>query len=320
MWDTVRLVTNIELSRAKLGRDWRESITRKVDADGQLVELSTLILNRREPPSQLIYSPLSGALKVETSLPKMLYGENVSLLAPDDVPRALDELSNRISDLVGTPIPHCGTWEMRGRLDAVFAWQVGKKVDDYLHALAQMSLPRHRAEFIDHAKTVYFKSARRWLRSYDKYAESKLPQAKGVLRFEVEMRQGKTEMRRYANTQDFRAREILTWKNARAILAHWLGQLGAGLMIRDDARLFGLLLEQFGNTRAIRLLGYANATRLFGRDGLLARRFNRGYLWRYAREIRAAGAALAVSQSGLLPALLLPSESDYNGEHGRIRM
>lgn len=322
MWDTVKLaVPDLELDPDQLspGLGWKKSVTTGMDAEGVLQEKVVYRLAREnEHPPYLTYSPRSGSLTVETSLPKILFEENVTMLSPSDVPRALDELSNRVESLVGAPIPHCKDWTLRGRADAVFSWNVGQeRVPDYLHALSQLHLARHRTDYVDHAKTVYWKTARRWIRSYDKYAECKLPEAKGNLRFEVEMKRAKSELQTMANVKEgAKAGEVLNWQTARSILAHWLEMLGTDLVVPDDERLLALLCKKCGPTKAIRLIGFVFASRMYGREELLGRGFKRDYVWRNVREIKAAGANAAMAKRGVLPGLSLPKR--YDGTPGRV--
>jgi hypothetical protein len=181
-----------------------------------------------------------------------------------------------------------------------------------------MQLARHHTDYVDNAKTVYWKTARRWLRSYDKYEETHLPQARGILRFEVEMKRAKSEMQKVAGVkEDATVGEMLNWENAERVLSYWLDRLGTDLCVRDDERLFGLLVEKCGRTRAIRLMGFIFASRLYGRDELTAQGFKRDYLWRNSKAINSVGASVASTKSGLLPGLMLPEK--YDGRPGSVK-
>lgn len=307
MFDTVRFARDsLDLSV----RGWRK---REMSDDG--VSRVTFQAKREGLP-YLVYVPKNGTLIFESSLPNARFGENVSMLAPGDVPRVLDDLSNRVADAVGAPIPHCGDWFVRGRLDACYSWNAGARVNDYLTALGQTPLPRHR--LCRDGSTVYWKSMRRWIRAYDKGDESKLPTARGLLRIEIQMRRPKGELSKLG-VQSVRARDVLNWQTARQVLSRYLDPLGAtNLMVTDQARLFSLLLARYSPARATRLWGFALAMRQYGRDGLVARGFKRGYLWRSVNDIDALGVSFAMSESGILPPLRLPTDAEYTGAPGVI--
>lgn len=323
MFDTVRLgIEGIELDTDKLKkRGWSWVTFGQTDAEGVATEKTIFSPPEVDYPHYLRYLPLSGTLKLETSLPKVCFGgENFRLLAPGDVCRALDDLSNRVSDLTGADIPHCGDWDIRGRCDAVFSWDTtwgGKiHVADYLHAFKSVELPRHYSQAVDREATLYWRNRQRVIRLYDKEKESGVKAARGLLRFEVQLNHAKKELSDVARVPSIKARDALTWQAARSVLQNYLDGLGADLVVTDDEQLFQLLRERCKNTKAIRLIGFVFVSRMYSRDELLEQGYKRNWLWRNAREINRAGASVGASKSGLLPPLTLPRE--YNGAVGRL--
>jgi hypothetical protein len=123
LFDTIRLGTeDVTLDIGRLRKSgFVKMSSEKVDAEGVITESVLFrLLRADESPSFLQYFPTSGNVALETSLPKVWFGgQNVSMLSPEDVSPALDELSNRVADLVGD-VPHCGLWDIRGRVDPVF--------------------------------------------------------------------------------------------------------------------------------------------------------------------------------------------------------
>jgi hypothetical protein len=268
---------------------------------------------RDKSPHYLTYSPASGELKVETSLPKMLYDDNVELLKDEDIPRVLDELSNHVGDLFGD-IPHAGEWQVRGRIDAVFGWKAfwdGEcHVGDYLHALKSLELPHHYSQSVDSASTLYWRNKRRVIRLYDKEKETGLEKARGILRLEVQANRAKSELENTAGVQSTKAQDVLKWDVAKAILNHYLDKLGADLVVTDEEKAFRLMIKHYGYTRTRRLLGVIHAHRIFSRDELVSMGASRITVWRDVREINRAGLSVATSESGLLPPLTLPENYD----------
>jgi hypothetical protein len=324
VFDTVRLgVAGLDTDIGMLKRRGWEQITRTRNVQGEDCDTVQLVsLRRDESPHYLSYSPEShntwGELKVETSLPKMLYDDNVELLRDEDMPAVLDELSNRVSDAFGD-IPHVGEWNVRGRFDAVFGWDAKgdgcNHVPDYLHAFKSLELPRHYSQSVDRESTLYWRNKSRVIRMYDKEAESKLDKACGTLRFEVQSNRAKSELKR-SGVESLKVQDVLTWDNAKAILESYLGKLGADLVVTDEEKAFRTMVGELGYPKARRLLGTIHAHRIFSRDELENMGASRKTLWREVREINNIGLSVATSESGLLPPLTLPEK--YDGSPVRL--
>lgn len=315
MFDTVRLNTvgsYKDISQLKK-RGW-EQITRTRSIQGKEFNKVQLVLKRSESPHYLSYSPDPwGELKVETSLPKILYGDNVELLRDEDIPNVLDELSNRIADSFGD-IPHVGEWRVHGRIDAVFEWNAiwdnENHVVDYLHAFKSLELPRHYSQSVDRESTLYWRNKSRVIRMYDKEAEAKVDKACGILRFEVQSNRASSELKGVAEVESTKAKDVLTWNNAKAILERYLDRLGTDLVVTDEEKAFRLMIKHFGYTKSRRLLGVIHAHRIFSRDELENMGASRITLWRDIREVNSIRLSVATNESGLLPPLTLPEKYD----------
>jgi hypothetical protein len=321
VFDTVRLgVAGLDADIGMLKRLGWEQITRTRNVGGKDVDTVQLVsLRRDESPHYLSYSPEPlGELKVETSLPKMFYEDNVSLLRDEDMPAVFDELSNRVSEAFGD-IPHVGEWNIRGRFDAVFGWnaiQQGKNfVPDYLHAFKSLELPRHYSQSVDRESTLYWRNKSRVIRMYDKEAESKLDKACGILRFEVQSNRAKAELKR-SGVESLKAQDVLTWDNAKVILKSYLSKLGADLVVTDEEKAFRTMIGELGYPKARRLLGAIHAHRIFSHDELISMGTARNTLWRDVREVNDIGLSVATSESGFLPPLTLPKK--YDGSPMRL--
>jgi len=317
MFDTVRLATSgLDADTSRLKQHGWEQITRTRSVLGKEIESVQFVLRQRDvSPHYFSYSPDPwGELKIETSLPKILYGDNIDLLSNKDIPIVLDELSNRVADSFGD-IPHISEWHVHGRIDAVFGWNAiwdnENHVIDYLHVFKSLELPHHYSQSVDRESTLYWRNKSRVIRMYDKEAEIKLDKARGILRFEVQSNRAKSELKNTSGVESMKAKDILTWDNAKVILERYLGRLGTDLVVTDEEKAFRLMIKHFGYSRARRLLGVIHAHRIFSRDELENMGASRKTLWREVREINSIGLSVATNESGLLPPLTLPEE--YNG-------
>lgn len=322
MFDTVRFATfGLDRDISQLRQRGWEQITRIRDVQGKEVENVQLVLKRDKSPHYLSYSPDPwGELKVETSLPKVLYDDNVELLKDEDIPSTLDELSNRVADSFGD-IPHMNDWKVRGRIDAVFGWNAiwdnENHVVDYLHAFKSLELPRHYSQSVDRESTLYWRNKSRVIRMYDKEAEAKVDKACGMLRFEVQSNRASSELKGVAEVESTKAKDVLTWNNAKSILERYLGRLGTDLIVTDEEKAFRLMIKHFGYTKSRRLLGVIHAHRIFSRDELENMGASRITLWRDVREVNDIGLSVATNESGFLPPLTLPEK--YDGSPMRLK-
>jgi hypothetical protein len=296
---------------------WTKTSHQKEDGEGidQTVEYWHPELKGKHPHF-LQYSPKRMELKVETSLPKVLSGSNVGLLSETDLNKVLDLVSDRVSSWCGSDVPHVSEWDIRGRVDSVYAWNVGSCVDDYLHALKSVNLSRHVSQSVDRESTLYWRNSQRVIRMYDKFRETRVDEAKGVLRFEVQLNHAKAEFERMANVKSSKVKDILKWENSRRILENYLEGIGGDLVIADEEKCLKLLTSKFGATKAIRLFGYIQSMRVYSRDELVRFGVRRETVWRALRDVHLAGANVGVAKSGVLPSLTLPKT--YDGEIGAV--
>jgi hypothetical protein len=320
MFDTVRAQVRCELDPGRLlGAGFHRHVDQKLDGEGRQIEVVAYDLHLPGgsphylaylPPKQADPKDPAGCLKAEMSLPKVLRGENVTMVGPGEVERCFDLVSNRISEKVGD-VGDFGDFDVRGRVDAVFGFQTCH-VDDYLHALKQMHLGRHVSQSVDRDATVYWRNRQRVIRAYDKFKESGLESAKDQLRFEVQLNHAKGELARVAGVTSTKMRDVVNWETAKSILGWYLCALGGDLMIADDEKLVKHLLKSCGGVRARRLLGALMMQRIYSRDELVRRGISRKTFYRDRAEIRGIGLSEGSTRTGILPALRLPDR--YTGE------
>ncbi len=316
MLDTIRADCEIELDPCRLmDRQFKRSMVTQKDASGYEHERIGYTWSKPGAhPHFVQYMPGVRRLKIETSLPKVIYGENVSLLSPGDSGRVLDEVSNRVSDLCGE-IPHFGDWDLRGRIDACFAWRAPGMVHEYLQAFRWVTIARHYSDSVDKEATLYWFNSERRVRLYDKYKETVIEAAKDLLRFEVQLNHGKRELQRLGIAST-RVGELVNWETAKAILGDFLDRLGGDLVISDDVKLMRALVNKCGAARARRLMGAIIYYRAFSGSDLRSMGFKREVVSRDRREVRKVGLSVGGSSRPVLPPLQLPAV--YDGQVGVI--
>lgn len=322
MFDTMRAgVSDLNLDCARLlSKGWQRVTYGKMDGEGIVDENTRFVLMRKDQsPHYFAYSPVSGDLRFESSLPKVLHSQNVSMLSDGDLPVLWDELSNEVSEVVGGWVPPVSEWDVRGRLDAVFSWRAvwaaENHVNEYLHAFKSLSLPRHYSESIDRDATVYWRNKARVIRLYDKFRETGLDGAKGLLRFEVQMNHAKAEIGE-KGPAPLLVGDVVNWRTARGVLGKYLGGLRADLVVSDDELLFKHLVEYYGTAKARRLFGSVVASRIFSDQELRSMGADRTMIWRDRSAVAKSGASGTLCESGILPALQLPV--DFDGEPGEL--
>lgn len=131
---------------------------------------------------RVTYYPNEQRLLCEVSLPKFFRGDNVKPLSASEVGEALDRLTVWLRERFGR-VPDIRKWSTR-RVDYAANWTVGNLLDTYLESLGNLSLARYERR--RYSSGVRWQSGSRHVTLYDKFKESGNPQAKGVLRFEVQ--------------------------------------------------------------------------------------------------------------------------------------
>jgi hypothetical protein len=281
-------------------------------------------LHRKDQhPHYMMWYPGMGRLKAETSLPNMLYNENVSLLQVADVERGIDRLSEELSLCTGSVLD-AHTADIQGRVDFVFSydtsWGGQGHVAEYLQAFKLLELPRHYSQNVARAATLYWRNQMRVIRLYDKEKESKRVEAKDNLRFEVQLNHAKAELAALVPGCGLKLQDVARWDVAKAVLGTYLDAMGADLVVSNERDLAQTLVDRVGPARARRLMGYVVFLRLYGREGMLQMGFDRTMPFRDKRELEAVGLAGTVNDrdgsSGVLPGLRLPE--NYSGQALRL--
>ena len=158
------------------------------------------------------YHDLKQRLIVHVSIPKFLFGDNVTLVKESDLTLFWAKLSSRLYDLLGIQM-NKQDWQV-SRLDVCWNFNVGERVEDYIKHLSSKHLGRRRTCLYNQNQTIEFRSKSSSIKFYDKAKEcknGKLPdeiiqKAMGLLRMEVQ--ESSYHLRQYSKER--KAVDLLT--------------------------------------------------------------------------------------------------------------
>lgn len=145
----------------------------------------------RDTTLRFTYRPLGydnkPLLMLELSLPKFLYGRNHVMIT--SIEETIDLINKYLADVPHIPNLDIGDGVLI-RLDMCYNHQVGELVDDYVRALGNLDFP-HRRTNHHRNEGVVFHSKHKKTKFYNKELESGFVEAKGILRQETTLLNGK---------------------------------------------------------------------------------------------------------------------------------
>ncbi|MBH5319869.1 hypothetical protein I6N90_18890 [Paenibacillus sp. GSMTC-2017] len=144
-----------------------------------------------EKLSYIKYLDGSQTLSIQVSIPKLLYGNNVTLTTEHDIPSFFESVQQRIHQLFSIVIPH-SEWSI-SRADICWNFQVGKNVGEYVRMLSKQKLAFKNTRSYNQDQTVEFSNKSSRIIFYDKQQQVQkekaspelVEQSKGVLRLEI---------------------------------------------------------------------------------------------------------------------------------------
>ncbi|MED4908868.1 hypothetical protein P9761_11635 [Brevibacillus centrosporus] len=194
MFDTVRLQTIVNSLNLIDCQDI-ENLKEFTYVNQKTGELCTKITGKTSKLPFIQYNSCSGRLEVELSIPKLLYGENVTLLNQDDIQTFFALLEDELYRIFGKRIEK-ETWQVK-RLDVCWNFAVGDKVKDYLKQIALMKINRLIKVVYQDGESVVFhdKNNQKRIMFYDKEREciqrkcqsDLIERANGLLRLEIRL-------------------------------------------------------------------------------------------------------------------------------------
>ncbi|MCY9528567.1 hypothetical protein M5X04_04350 [Paenibacillus alvei] len=203
MFDTVRLkVRPVAIDSGILNQLTGNAVTFLSKETGAL-NTSYTIYDEQIPFIKYIES--SQTLHIQVSIPKFLYGDNVTMLEEDDIPLFFDRLQERIQQLFHIHIPH-SEWTV-SRCDVCWNFQVGKNVGEYVRLLSKQQLAYKNTTMYNQDQTVKYWNKSSGIMFYDKHKQVTkakessdiIERAKGILRLEVNP--SDSDMKKYASTR-----------------------------------------------------------------------------------------------------------------------
>jgi hypothetical protein len=296
--DTVRLLAGAQPTQEQLETYWTRHQT---DAPGASAQLKYHYNPDDEPRvlPRYTYRPDSHQgspqISIEVSLPKLVFGNNHTLLA--DLDDALEQLDAAISsDPALPPLPPPATTAL-SRLDLCCSYQVGELLPHYVDALARLTYPRRDTIRIN-AETVEFRARSIKTKFYDKHAETEGAAPFGTLRHETTYHRARPLKEAFAS-QTAVTLATITPHLVEAILSQDLARLGIiNRPFATRALALSRLCETHGQTRGLRLFGALCAYNEVGKHAAAQQiGISPGSFNRLLSDIRYAGIAPALTDA-----------------------
>ncbi len=272
-------------------------------------------LNR--PEARILIYGDAGGIRIESSLPKLLYGNNLSSVS--NAQPALKRLREFTLDYVSGDLPDLD--EMRyTRVDYCHNFSLGDLLPDYVSTLGKVCYLANRRTTNGSGGVEWWNGGRR-VRVYDKYREilerekKAVPLAKGTLRFEHQIRKesGLLE-RRLKKAESLKFSDVLHPTVAYNSLEETLHKmcLDTVFLARDAAR--NALDSAFGYQKATRLLGVIQRL-MAGTTEELKLLSSRSTFYADKRDLKRLGLWPPSAVSLDLPGLRLPPLEQLLSDH-----
>ncbi|KRF27650.1 phage/plasmid replication domain-containing protein [Paenibacillus sp. Soil787] len=189
MFDTVHLYAKGIYINADMLNQHNPKVVTFLKQETGALNTKYVIYDEKIP--YITYNDGSSILNVQVSIPKFLYGNNVSQISEGDILKFFEELQKRIFQLLSIRIEH-EEWITK-RCDVSWNFQVGNDVSEYIRHLSKQKLAFKNTHSHNHDQTVEFSNKSNRIIFYDKHKQTKkmkepadiIEQAKGVLRLEV---------------------------------------------------------------------------------------------------------------------------------------
>ncbi len=268
---------------------------------------TSYVLNR--PQARILIYGDQGGLQIEASLPKLLHGNNLMGVCHSELP--LTRLREFVADHVNGEIPNLAEMDYL-RVDYCHNFRVGSALQDYVHTLSNVSFLKHRRTTDGYGGVEWWiNNNSRRIRAYDKHKEilekdkKAIPEARGILRFEVQLRNKSGYLQRRQKKEKLTLQDVLRPEIAYCCLVETLEKmcLGVGFVAQDAAR--AILDEQFSYRKTTWLLGLLRRLQTETMDDV-RRASSRSSFYSDKRDLRALGLWPPSAGTVSLPALAMP--------------
>jgi hypothetical protein len=247
-------------------------------------------------------------LRVEASLPKLLYGNNLATVCDAELP--LKRLHEFVSDHVNGEIPELGLMDYL-RVDYAYNFHVGQSLADYVSTLGKLSFLKHRRTTDSYGGVEWWNDNGRRIRAYDKHKEiwendkKKVAEALGVLRFELQLRKKSKYLERRQGKKKLTLRDVLQPEIGYCCLVEILDKMSLSIefLARDAA--LSVLDANFSPRKATRFLGLLRRLET-GTMENLKHAISRSTYYSDKRELSALGLWPPSAGPVSLPALEMP--------------
>src|SRR6266436_6294677 len=259
MFDTVtgKFEKGPYLPRQQSKDSW-ETRTREFYDSKLGTRLTSVSHTLSRPEARIAIFGDSGILSVEASLPKIVHGNN--LMPVNDTGEALRRLGDFVSTYVDGEIPELGEMDYL-RVDYCHNFRLGSALPDYVHTLSKVSFLKHRRTTDGYGGGEWWSSNGRRIRAYDKYKEileqddKDIPQARGILRFEIQLRKKSGYLQRRQRNKKLKLNDVLKPEIAYCCLVETLNTMCLGLGFQAQDTALQIVDQNFSFRKATRLLG-----------------------------------------------------------------
>ena len=247
-------------------------------------------------------------LHVEASLPKLLHGNN--LMTVTDPSEALHRLKDFVSTYVDGEIPDLEQMVYL-RVDFCHNFEVGSALSDYVHTLSKVGFLKHRRTTDECGGVEWWNDNGRRVRAYDKYKEilehdkKTVPEARGTLRFEIQLRKKSGFLQRRQKNKDLKLQDVLKPEIAYGCLVETLDKMSLAVDFRAQDGVRNILDEKFSFRKATRLLGILRRLEAGSMEDL-KHGTSRSTYYSDKRDLRALGLWPPSAGPVTLPALEMP--------------
>jgi len=258
-------------------------------------------------------------LSIEASLPKILFGHNLTVLNQAEITEALQILSSLATAYFGVDFDAFSA--SVGRIDFCINFDVGaERIYAYLRSATEARPQRLKRRIIGKIETVEFFNKQRKIYLYDKARQSqfllrkdKIPpdvaaSASGLIRLEARFSNPVVIQRLvvdHLNLTDRASRTILNSSVAKKVLSEALTQFELDKPIIMVDRRVETLQKFYGyGSKLQQLLGFMQLCDLYGQDNLISRGVvKRSAFYQHIKDLRRAGALIYTTYHSSLPAL-----------------